>query len=136
MISQFFESLRKPRVRVQVSYSSANDVQAKAAKLGITVPEYWRRKHVVSTEAGKCQFHLGQTVYPSRPKDYIRYGEVKVMAICRDYDFYGDVEWNEPPFILQLVDTRQSVVNCTIGWASTVPPKLEPVSTDENLGAC
>jgi hypothetical protein len=131
LITQFYPSKRPEPIRKVVVYNSSSAAE-KATRLGITITEYWRRKSVVSAEAAACPFIVGEKVWPSQLKDLKRHGQVTVMAICRDYDNYGSVDWNDPPFILSVKSEHGHSVQCTWGWCS----KTKPEEPEDSLGVC
>lgn len=134
MITAFYPSEKRKTSSVRVTvYSGGGSAAAeKATKLGITIAEYWRRKNLVQKERADCSFKLGDKVYPTKLKDFRRHGEMQIVGICNDYDHYGTVDWNDPPFILSVRDNFGNSVQCTRGWVSFT----EPVDPTENLGVC
>lgn len=74
---------------------------------------------LVAREWARCPYKKGDTVVPTRPVDKERHGDLVVVDVVRSYALYGQVEWNDPPFIvmLQKVGDTKEIVNCTVGWA-------------------
>ena len=112
------------------SYSSDWD---KARKLNITLAEYNKRVTIIMNELRFLTVNVGDTVYPSNVDDYKEHGKLIVRAVCRHYDNYGDLVWNEKsPFVLQVspLANQTSTINCTVAWVS----KDTPVETTMHQG--
>lgn len=88
-----------------------------ATKLGISVEVYQQRCREVVQASNECVFMVGDTGYPALAKDK-KYGKCMVVGVCRHYDNYGTVDWNDPPFILSVspLNDKSSVIQCTGGW--------------------
>jgi hypothetical protein len=148
MIEQYFPSKRK----VVEPYKYVNRYQnnhlpvvhntgapsafeeARAIKMGLTVKVYRHRVTEVSREQAKCTFRVGDTVFPTDPKDLEEYGGCIVTGVCRHYHDYGTVDWNEPPLILsvQPISDRGTILNASVGWAQ----KKAGIFETENFGDC
>lgn len=106
------------------AYVHQTDFQ-KAQKLGITVHEYHKRVGIIERELLTLTANVGDTVFPSTWEDYQKHGKLLVRAVCRHYDDYGDVEWNERiPFVVQVspMDKPNETINCTVAWISKHAP--------------
>jgi hypothetical protein len=88
-----------------------------ATKMGLSVEVYQQRCREVVQASNECSFMIGDTGYPVLAKDK-KYGKCMVVGICRHYDNYGTVDWNDPPFILSVspLNDKASVIQCTGGW--------------------
>jgi len=95
----------------------------KAKKLGITLAEYNRRVGIVKVASEDCPWKVGDLAYPYDKPSYEEHGSLRVIGIVSHYDNYGDVEWNEHPYILAVRPEKapNSVVTCTYGWALATP---------------
>ena len=124
MIEIFIENPNKPVVHKPQYFPSANDLSAKATKMGLTIAEYHRRNHLIAKAAQDCGVHWGMVVRPSSEEDFARLGPCKIIGVVRHIDQYGEVEWNDNPYILSIKPEKedQSVVNCTHNW---VVPYIE-----------
>ena len=101
------------------SLSHTSRELAQALKLGISVEVYQHRCRKVSEASNLCKLQLGDTVWPVKPSDLTQYGQMLVVGICRHYDQYGTVDWNDNPFILTLACCRDRSVTATTtyNWA-------------------
>ena len=109
------------------AYNQMSDAQ-KAQKLGISVVEYHKRVGIIERELMTLTANVGDTVFPSNWDEYQKHGKLLVRAICRHYDNYGNMDWNEhTPFVVQVspIDQPNSTINCTVAWIS----KHAPVET-------
>ncbi len=97
----------------------------RAFKRNLTVEVYRQRVAAVVEESKACTFQTGDHVWPVKPTDVKLYGECIVSAVCRHFDDYGSVAWNDPPFILSLISIadKNKTVQCTRGWATKVKPE-------------
>lgn len=136
MIKEFFPSARhlqwhKPPVTLtddEFAFTelSLTPVEAtsrdvlQAAKLGLPIEVYQLRCKEVLVASNACSFMVGDTGYPTIPKEHKKYGLMQVVGVCRTYDSYGSVDWNDPPFILSVspLNDRSTIVQCTAGWLS------------------
>lgn len=93
---------------------------SRALVLGLTVQEYRGRCKLVADANMMHSYALGDTVYSSIPKEREKYGPMIVVGICRHYDQYGSIDWNDPPYILCVspLKDRSTTVNCTVGWVT------------------
>ena len=100
------------------NYRNYGVATVKAAKLGLSLTEYLRRKDLVQAESNACSYQTGDTVYPTLAKELKKYGKCLVRSICRDFDLYGTVEWHEPPFIVQFspLNDMDVTINCTVNF--------------------
>jgi len=124
MITQHYPSKRKPKNRYwPPSIVTSED---KAKKLGLTTEVYQQRMKAVAVASAACLFYIGQKVMPVKKEDREEHGVMTVSCVCRSYDQYGDVEWHDPPFILQLESglQRGKFVNCTANWAERLPKEV------------
>ena len=96
-------------------------IAIQCTKLNLTKEVYQQRVAAVVAESNACKLQVGDTVYPTKPKDKTTYGRMQVVGICRNYDHYGTIDWNDPPFILsvQSLADRTTIVNCTNGWVES-----------------
>ena len=143
MIEQYFASKRviaKPIHAPQKSYPITHHTGAytpfettRAEKMGLTVEVYRHRVTEVSRAQSQCKFQVGDTVWPASEADVQKYGLCQVIGVCRHYNDYGTVDWNEPPFILsvQSVADRTEILNATANWVV----KCKPVIV-EPMGEC
>lgn len=125
----------KPRVVVTPTvHAYQSDAAKKAEKLNITVAEYWRRKRLVTEAVQQIKVKLFEECYPSIYSEYQRYGKIKVTGIVTDYDAYGDVQWNENPYILCVcpIGEPNTVIPCTANYASSE----EPIDPETLIGVC
>jgi len=108
----------------QSHYTSREWDRAKAR--GLTITEYRRRVEIVFAQLKGEFISAGDTVYPVQTKAFKQYGKCSIRNVCRHYDDYGDVEWNDPPFLLQIVslDHPQETINCSVGYVQ----KREPIT--------
>jgi len=138
MIAQWFISKRPkkavvPYVPQQHTNLTNTAAWEKAKKLGLSVFEYQKRCDIVQEQLRNLHIHIGDVVYPKDWGDFQRYGKVKLLAICKHYDTYGEAEWNDhTPFLLSVMtmDEEASVLNCSVGWVQTTCPAI-PAITQE-----
>lgn len=107
-----------PHKQQQQQYPSPSDL-AKAQQRGLTVHEYNKRRVAVTNEFQKYQaagLHTHMPVVPIQEDKAKEYGTCTVSGVCWDYDLYGDVEWHDPPFILQIRTSTGQFINCTVGY--------------------
>jgi hypothetical protein len=143
MIEQYFATKRviaKPIHPPQKNYAVTHHTGApspfettRAEKMGLTVEVYRHRVTEVSRAQSDCKFQVGDTVWPADAKDLATYGLCQVIGVCRHYNDYGTVDWNEPPLILsiQSVRDRTEILNTTTNWVV----KCKPVIL-ESMGEC
>jgi len=143
MIEQYFATKRviaKPIHPPQKHYALTHHVGAptpfettRAEKMGLTVEVYRHRCTEVSRAQSQCTFQVGDTVWPASEDEMQKYGLCQVIGVCRHYNDYGTVDWNEPPLILsiQSVADRTEILNTTTNWVV----KYKPVII-ENMGEC
>lgn len=105
-----------PNTNVSAYYTALE--KEKAEKLKLTVDDYRLRKAAVKAAAESCPFQVGDTVYPYLESLFETHGKLRVDRICRDFDDYGTIAWNNPPFILVLarLDNPNERLNTTVGW--------------------
>ena len=133
MIVQFFPSEKRKAYKPPVTsthqhYGTQKSAAEKAEALNITVAEYWKRKNMVIDEVKKLKYRVGDKVVPVLKKDADKHGEMEVSGICFDYDHYGEVDWNDPPYIISVHKAQGGyTINCTIGWVKPVPQNCEGV---------
>ena len=119
MIVVSIKSTKPPRpvaVYQHPSYAGAEEAKAKAR--GITVEEYRARVIQVRKAANECKWQVGMVGIPYYKKDQKTYGQCRILSVCRHYDDYGTVAWNEGvPFIMQVMSlTTQQAFACSGGW--------------------
>lgn len=136
MIELYFPSKREKPVYIPQVYQRPNFTtpavsnapsafeEARAQKKGLSVTEYRKRVAEVSKAQRDSFIQTGDTVWPSLKEPYEKYGKCLVVGVCRHYDDYGDVEWNDPPFILAIspMNDKGSVINCTTGYVQKYEP--------------
>ena len=100
-----------------------------AEKLNITPYTYRKRSNLVREARAGTTLQVGDTVWPHSPELVKKYGKMLVQGICSKYDDYGDVEWNEPPFILQVAPLKdlQSSISCTAGYVQRTEPEQQGI---------
>jgi hypothetical protein len=132
--SKWLPNVSAPRRPISVIPSAFEE--AKAARMKCTPEEYRHRVTIVSHEQGKFTHQNGDTIYPAKYDEYLKYGKMIIVGVCRHYQDYGTVEWNDPPFIVAVspLNDRQQVVNCSIGWVQKTEPENPYLA--ESLGAC
>jgi hypothetical protein len=126
MLSDWFPSTRPPVVWPKYNTGPSTSYKERLAKeLNITVEEFDRRNEVCVKLHTKCQYRIGDKVYPHTKELYDKYGECTIMGISRDYYMYGSVEWNDPPFLLRVTTSKgKSPIDCTMGYMQkTIPTK-------------
>ena len=108
--------------------------QARADKMGDTIEVYRQRVSAVLRESNGCRLQIGDTVWPVKYKDFQKHGKCMVTGICRNYDEYGTVDWNDPPFILTVaqLNDREQTIQCTVGWVTN----KQPTFVTEPQGEC
>ena len=136
MIEQYFESKRpKPKSYYPVTTPAVHQFPfptkptmnqgapsafetARAEKMGLTVEVYRHRVTEVSRAQSACPFQVGDTVWPAAEKDIDLYGMCQIVGVCRHYNDYGSVDWNDPPLILsiQSLKDRNEILNTTANW--------------------
>lgn len=129
MITEYFKN-PKP-VQRYVTYHNTNQTYytpqetAMALKMGISPHTYRKRCKLVTEEWLKCKVKVGDKVFPYSATLCDQHGEMIVQAICKSYDDYGDVGWNDPPFILQVasVDKPNESISCTAGFVQHDDPR-------------
>ena len=108
----------------QYTYSQNEIVNA--GKKNISVQEFCRRDRIVKAEHQACPYFTGDTVYPHSKELYERFGQCKVIGICKTYADFGDVEWpkNDLAFIVQVqpLKSGQQRINATVGYFSIKEP--------------
>lgn len=125
MITNTYPSKRKP-IRQKYWPAVIDSIEVRAQKLGITKEVYHERQKAVAKASAVCLLYSGQKVMPVKEADRAEHGVMTVVNVCRSYDLYGDIEWNDPPFILQLESglKRGHFVNCTANWATALKKEL------------
>lgn len=103
----------------------------KANKLGLEVAEYWDRCNKVKKAFADYQLkglHTGDKVYPHTWDLWVEHGQCEIIGVCWDYDLYGDVEWHDPPFIMQIRNSSGKIINCTVGYVQRNCPEKGNIS--------
>jgi hypothetical protein len=119
-IKQVFSQPHKQQQ--QGLYFSSSDHE-KASKRSISVEEYKARCALVKQQFDlylKKGFHTHMPVLPVKEEVAKEHGVCTIIGVCWDYDLYGDAEWHDPPFILQIRSATGSVINCTVGYVKAV----------------
>jgi hypothetical protein len=90
----------------------------RSTKLGISSIEYRRRKRLVREAYQKCTLQTGDTCFPTHLADRNTYGKMIVVGVLKDFDEYGDAEWNENPLIVSAspMNDRNITINCSYNW--------------------
>jgi hypothetical protein len=140
MIEQTFESKRKQvyqpaepidNTAIMPWFSEREKYQAKMR--GITPAEYIRREQVVKDLFTACPYSANDTVYPSDPKEFKRYGAVRVLGICASYMMIDkDETWpkNDNPLIVtfQPLSNPKNTMFCTVNFLDKKMPMPEEVT--------
>ena len=125
MIEKYFASKRKPKVYQhqpfnQPQWQGSNFTEtAKAHKLGITLDQYRERVILVAKAAQKNKWRIGDVGFPCTQEGAREHGECRVVGIVTHYDNYGNVDWNDPPFIMSVTPVygdSGGIISCTSGW--------------------
>ena len=135
MITQFFKSKRSVLVLPPPSTQSkwvGNAVLSeleRATKRGLSVEEYRHRCGVVARAQIGLKMFVGDTMWPHTYAAAQQHGKVMVRGIVRHFDDYGDVVWNEPPFILAVSPLKEQTrtIHCTGNWVVKDEPVEEGV---------
>ena len=108
----------------QPGYSPTTETE-RAQKRGLTVEEYRARVVIVAQAQRECKFQVGDTVWPYTAKEAKKMGKCVVTGVCRHYDDYGTVDWNDPPFLLavQSLSDRSKTIQCSIDWVVKQAPE-------------
>lgn len=108
----------------------------KAAARKIPPSVYKERCQVVEDALKDCWHTVGDTGYPYSYAEYKKMGKIQIVGVCRHYDNYGDVDWNNPPFLLQVrsLDRPEEITNCTPGFIVKQEP--HPLDRKTNVNAC
>lgn len=108
----------RPALPPVVSPSPVKTETERAHARNLTVEEYRHRVACVAKEVAKLTYMYGDTVVPVNPEDEKTLGKCLVVHIARHYDDYGDVEWNEPPYIVSLMPLKDRSLRqcCSAGW--------------------
>ena len=90
----------------------------RAKKAGLSIEEYRRRCSAVRNASNACSFQTGDTVFPVKEEDYLKYGQCQITSIVRHFDDYGDIEWNEAPLIVSLKSRKlpEETLVTSVGW--------------------
>lgn len=101
----------------QVSYFPTAEL-ARAKARNLDVIEYRRRVALVANELRDCHYQLGDTVFPAQAGPAKKYGKCIIKGIIKHYDDYGDIEWNEPPFLVyaQSLEHKDETISCSVGY--------------------
>lgn len=131
MIAEYYQN-PNPVVRHVVAYSGPiySDYEKKKAEERKITPWQWRdRCDKVRKAYAACKHKVGDVVYPHNEKLLKQYGQMLVQAVCMNYDNYGDTDWNDPPYILQVapVEDLQTSVSCTADFVQKENPVKEVV---------
>lgn len=129
MISNYYPSNRTSPFTVyqpsQVTSNYSPTEMARAKARNLDVIEYRRRVALVANEIRDVFLAVGDTVYPVQSGPAKKYGKCVIHGIVKHYDDYGDVEWNEPPFLLNVVslDKPNETINCSVGYVTKREPE-------------
>ena len=118
-----------PAASVQTGIKEAE----RAAKRGLSIEEYRARVVLVMQAQNGCSFQVGDTVWPIQSRESKKMGQCIITGFCRHYDDYGEVDWNDPPFLLsvQSLADKSKSVQCSIGWVTKTRPEHEGEITNE-----
>ena len=137
MIEQYFPSKRKVYQPPSVVVGNDNYTNgrwdgskyteaARAHTRNLTVEEYRNRVKAVAAAIGKCKWFVGQEGFPYSIEGTKEHGKCRVVAIVSHFDNYGNVEWNDPPYLMAISPINQpdSIVNCSVGYLVETDPTL------------
>lgn len=107
----------------------------KAVARKIAPSTYRDRCAAVETALKNTWHTVGDVGYPYSYEEFQKMGKIQVVGVCRHYDNYGDVEWNDPPFLLQVrsMDRPEEITNCTPGFIVKQEPQPKE---SKNVNAC
>ena len=134
MIEQHYPSKRKvdqpiyySQQQYQGRWNGANFTEINKAKArDITVEEYRERVIIVAKALAKNKWKVGDIGYPHSVDMANEHGVCRVASIVTHYDHYGNVEWNDPPFLLSVISVdgdTNAAVQCTPGWLVEKDPR-------------
>jgi hypothetical protein len=129
MITEYFKNPKPIERWAKTTHHSYFTVHenSQAMKLGMSPYKYRQCCEKVKLAFDNCKHKVGDIVYPYSEKEYKKNGKMFVQAICKHFDDYGDVMWNDPPYILQVasVDDPNNTTACTSGWVQAEEPGAE-----------
>lgn len=98
----------------------------RASKRNLTVEEYRSRVAIVNRANLLCGFKVGDEVVPKNENDEAKYGRFIITGIVKHFDDYGDVDWTDPPMILQLEPVNKTIdaMTASIPWVKPYRPVL------------
>mgnify|MGYP001470795469 CR=1 FL=1 len=139
MIEEFFPSPRKKTVYQYNPPATVSNIPTefeRASKRKLTVEEYRNRVAIVNRANLMCGFKQGDLVSPAREQDEAKYGHFRIVGIVKHFDDYGDVDWSDPPMILQLepMDGKGEAMTASVPWVKPYRPVLTIDNT--NLQEC
>jgi len=111
-----------------------NTERIRAAKKGLSIEDYRARVAVVMKEQSGSYLQVGDTVWPIYAKDVKKMGQCIITGFCRHFDDYGEVDWNDPPFLLsvQSLADKSKSIQCSVGWVT----KTRPLNIEEIINEC
>jgi len=112
------------------------DEYRKAAARKISPSVYRERCKAVEEAMKDCWHTVGDTGYPYSYAEFKKMGKIQIVGVCRHYDNYGDLDWNNPPFLLQVrsLERPEEITNCTPGFIVKTEPL--PIDRKTNVDAC
>ena len=108
-----------------------NSRYSRAQKHGLSIPEYDHRCSIVEDALKELDYDMGDKVYPHNSTLFHKHGAAKVIAICRHYDQYGNVKWDdELPMIVVACweDTPDKFFNCTVKYLTKNPSYIKELA--------
>lgn len=101
----------------QVSYFNGAEL-ARAKARNLDVVEYRKRVAIVANELRGCHYNIGDTVFPVQAGAAKKYGKCIITGLIKHYDDYGDVDWNDPPFLVyaKSLENPEETLSCSVGY--------------------
>jgi len=126
MIDLFFKSKKEPPVYPHTPLWKTENYgeQWHAEKAGLSIEEYRSRVKIVAMAYAQCKWKQGDSGYPYSEEAMEEHGQCRVVGVVAHYNQYGNVEWNNPPYILSVRPAKapNTTVNCTAGWLQAHEP--------------
>lgn len=90
----------------------------KTVEVAQLAQEYTARCKAVKDAFASCPHKVGDVGWPFNKKETQKYGQLRVIAVCSDYKHYGNVQWNDPPYILVVQPLKDTKItfNCTANY--------------------
>lgn len=129
MIAEFYPSPKK-KPAYQFNPPAVSNLPPtefeRASKRNLTVEEYRKRVDVVRKANLLCGFKVQDLVAPAKEQDEAKYGHFRIIGIVKHFDDYGDVDWTDPPMILQLesIDGKSEGMTASLPWVKAYRPTL------------